>query len=231
MTISVAILVYPDADILDITGPLGILSTSTLPDNAFTFTIVAQHELTQTCSHMRIPRDMSLDHALLQQNILSSFDVLLVPGGSLESLTGIAQDAESAEVKFVKAFAEEQTQQEKQQKQRTVFSVCSGALMLATAGVLVGKTVTTHHLALDALGAQCAKHTGPETIVVEDCRYQDSRRGTENGARVRVLTAAGVSAGMDAACYFIATEFGVEQADCAARMNEYEWEDVYSLRG
>ncbi|QKX55780.1 uncharacterized protein TRUGW13939_02878 [Talaromyces rugulosus] len=226
MTISVAILVYPDSDILDIAGPLGILSTSTLHDNAFSFTILAQHELTKTCSHMRIPRDMSLDHAR-QDNILSSFDVLLVPGGSLEGLTGIAQDAESAEVQFVKAFASIQLHHKKR-RPRTVFSVCSGALMLATAGVLVGKTVTTHHLALDALRKQCAKHAGPETTVVEECRYQDGGL-TENG--VRVLTAAGVSAGMDAACYFIAREFGVEQADCAARMNEYEWEDVYSLRG
>lgn len=222
MTISVAILVYADADILDITGPLGIFSTSTLPDNAFTFTILAQHELTQTCSHMRIPRDMSLDHAL-EHSVLSGFDVLLVPGGSLESLTGIAQDAASPEVRFVKAFFAAEQKQGK-----TVFSVCSGALMLATAGALVGRTVTTHHLALDALREQCAKHPGPETTVVEECRYQDNR-AIKNG--VRVLTAAGVSAGMDAACYFVATQFGVEQADCAARMNEYEWEDVYSLRG
>ncbi|CRG84819.1 hypothetical protein PISL3812_02009 [Talaromyces islandicus] len=216
MPISVAILVYPDADILDITGPLGIFSTSTLHD-AFSFTIIAHAETTQTCSHIRIPRDMSLDHARFDPTVLSGFDVLLVPGGSLESLEGIAQDAESPEVQFVRAFAE----QNNGTKRRTLFSVCSGALMLATAGVLVGKTVTTHHLAADALRAQCSKHPGPETTVVLQSRYQDTGL-TDHG--VRVLTAAGVSAGMDAACYFIATEFGVEQADRAARMNEFQWE-------
>lgn len=157
---------------------------------------------------------MALNHAR-QPHVLSEFDVLLVPGGSLTSLTGIAQDAASPEVQFVKAFAENATE-----RKRTLFSVCSGALLLATAGVLVGKTVTTHHLAVEALRAQCAKHKGAETTVVEGCRYQDAGL-TDKGARV--LTAAGVSAGMDAACYFIAMELSVEQADEAARMNEYEW--------
>lgn len=94
MAISVAILVYPDVDVLDITGPLGILSMSTLR-NAFSFTIIADTELTPTCSHMRIPRDMSVDYA---HTVLSTFDVLLVPGGSWSSISGIAQDPTTPEI-------------------------------------------------------------------------------------------------------------------------------------
>jgi transcriptional regulator GlxA family with amidase domain len=215
MPISVAVLLYNDADLLDFGGPVAILTSSVLND-AFSFTVIAQSETTQTCSHVRIPRDMSIEEA--HEN-LPKFDILLVPGASISGSLAVAQDSESPEVGFVKAFSKQKQVENEHRPQRTLFSVCSGALILGAAGVLAGKTATTHHLCQDLLREQCAKHPGHTNVV--HTRYEDGGL-TDNG--VRVLTAGGVTSGMDAACYLIATELSISDAHSAARMNEFEWQ-------
>lgn len=214
MPISVAILVYQDADPLDFGGPLGILSSSVLKD-AFSFTIIAQQELTTTCAHLRVPRDMSIDEA---HRKLSQFDILLVPGGSVDSLAALAQNTDSPEVNFVKAFSQ-QSDRPSGSRQRTIFSVCSGALILGAAEALAGITATTHHLCLDLLRDQCAKHEGRTNVV--HSRYEVGN-SSPNG--IRVLTAGGVTAGMDAACYLVSLELSMTDALEAAKMNEFTWQ-------
>ncbi|KAH8705648.1 class I glutamine amidotransferase-like protein [Talaromyces proteolyticus] len=221
MPISVAILIYKDVDILDFAGPLGILSSSVL-NGAFSFTIIAQSEVTQTCCHVRVPRDVSIEEA--HEN-LHNFHILLVPGASIEGSVAIARNADSPELRFVKAFSEQKADLGgSDPRPRTMFSVCSGALILGAAGVLVGKTATTHHLCLNLLREQCAVHQGYTNVV--HSRYEDGGL-TENG--IRVLTAGGVSSGMDAACYLIAKELSIRDADAAAKMNEYEWQKDKAL--
>ena len=89
-----------------------------------------------------------------------------------------------------------------------VMSVCTGALVLARAGLLDGLHVTTHYEALDLL-----RTLAPRAIVDRGARFHD------NG---KILTAAGVSAGIDCALHVVARLLGAETAAETARYIEYE---------
>ena len=79
--------------------------------------------------------------------------------------------------------------------------------MLAAAGLLDGLHATTWYAAIDDL-----RKSAPNTIVHEDRRYVD------NG---KIITAAGVSAGIDAALYVIGRLRGERIARSAAQHTEY----------
>lgn len=88
-----------------------------------------------------------------------------------------------------------------------VMSVCTGSLLLAKAGVLSGLRATTHHRALKLLG-----ELAPDTEVVTDARFLD------NG---KVLTSAGISAGIDMSLYVVEKLLGKAVADETANYMEY----------
>lgn len=98
-----------------------------------------------------------------------------------------------------------------------VLSVCNGALLVARAGLLEGLEATTHHGSLEAL----ARHN-PKT------RVYTNRRFVDNG---RVVTCAGVSAGIDGALHVVERLLGNESARRTARYMEYEWrpEEIRAL--
>lgn len=73
-----------------------------------------------------------------------------------------------------------------------VASVCTGAMLLASAGLTKGRPVTTHHIAIEELRA-----TGAD--VREGVRYVDDGD---------LLTSAGVTAGLDLACWIVERELG-----------------------
>ena len=88
-------------------------------------------------------------------------------------------------------------------------SVCTGALILAKTGLLDGLNSTTHFASYDLL-----KELAPQTNVCPGERYLD------NG---RVITAAGVSAGIDAALHVVARLLGDDVAAETAHHIEYEY--------
>jgi transcriptional regulator GlxA family with amidase domain len=84
-----------------------------------------------------------------------------------------------------------------------ILSVCSGAFVLAEAGVLDGRTATTHWMHTDRLAAQYpAIKVDPDVLFVED--------GT-------VITSAGTAAGIDAALHLVRLEHGAAAANVIAR--------------
>lgn len=89
------------------------------------------------------------------------------------------------------------------------FSVCSGALILAETGILDGKQATTFRYTLDVL-----EQNYPKIEVLRGARYVD------NG---KVITTAGVSAGIDGALHLVAKLEGLEKAAETAFYMEYEW--------
>ena len=131
-------------------------------------------------------------------------DVLVVPGGQGSR----AAMHSEAVLKWVRAGASHA---------EVVLSVCTGALILARTGLLDGLTVTTHHSALDLL-AECA----PNAEVVRDQRFVD------NG---QVVTAAGISAGIDAALHVVSRLCGADHAASTARHMEYESSTAPMSRG
>jgi transcriptional regulator GlxA family with amidase domain len=87
----------------------------------------------------------------------------------------------------------------------TVASVCTGAMLVATAGLLRSRPATTHHQALDDLAATGA------TLV--DARVVDTGD---------VLTSGGVTAGLDLALWLVEREWGQDLATRVATQIEHE---------
>jgi putative intracellular protease/amidase/YHS domain-containing protein len=123
-------------------------------------------------------------------------DVLVVPGGSVRAV--LNDEASIAWIRGAAADAE------------LVLSVCNGALILARAGLLDGARATTHHGSLDTLASMA-----PGVEVVRD------RRWVDNG---KVITAAGVSAGIDASLHAVEKLIGPHTASGIARYMEYPWQ-------
>ncbi|MCG8617345.1 MAG: DJ-1/PfpI family protein [Desulfobacterales bacterium] len=88
-----------------------------------------------------------------------------------------------------------------------IMSVCSGSLLLAKLGLLKGLRATTHHEIFEEL-----ESLAPDAEVV---RYQ---RFTDNG---KIVTSAGVAAGIDMSLYMVGLLYGREQAETVARYIEY----------
>ncbi len=90
-----------------------------------------------------------------------------------------------------------------------VLSVCTGALLLGKAGLLDSLEATTHHVAYDLL-----RGIVPSATVHEDRRFVD------NG---RVITSAGIAAGMDMSLHVVERLLGSDIASATANHMEYPW--------
>jgi len=123
-------------------------------------------------------------------------DVLVIPGGDTGRL--LQDDAFLAWVKKVAP------------KTQVTFSVCTGAFVLAKTGLLDGAEATTHWSSVGEL-----RDEAPKATVRENVRFVD------NG---RVVTTAGVSAGIDGALHVVARMLGRDHAERTARYMEYRWQ-------
>jgi transcriptional regulator GlxA family with amidase domain len=86
-----------------------------------------------------------------------------------------------------------------------IASVCTGGMIVATAGITDGRPAVTHHGALDDL-----RDSGAEVI---DARVVDDGD---------LVTAGGVTSGIDLALHLVAREFGAEIAERVSTEMEYE---------
>jgi len=121
-------------------------------------------------------------------------DVVVIPGGNVDSM--LRNEKMMAWIKQRAAESE------------IVMSVCNGAMVLAKAGLLEGLEATTHHGAIEHL-----RRIALGTRVVSGKRYVDSGK---------IITAAGVSAGIDAALHVVERFHGTEVADNTARYMEHD---------
>ena len=122
-------------------------------------------------------------------------DLIVVPGGNVDP-----QLSNSAVIAWLRDNA---------RGAEVVLSVCNGAFFLAKAGLLDGLEATTFAGLIDEL-----KVAAPRTRVVSDKRFVD------NG---KIVTAAGLSSGIDGALHVIEKLFGKGTAQVAAVSLEYDW--------
>jgi len=123
----------------------------------------------------------------------AALDLLCVPGGSTGTLAAM-QDAETmAFMRKAGAAA------------KVVSSVCTGSLILGAAGLLKGRKATSHWLVKDMLPLFGA--TPADDRVVEDGK---------------VITAAGVTAGMDFGLHITTKWRDRDYTDCVALLAEYD---------
>jgi transcriptional regulator GlxA family with amidase domain len=159
----IAFVVYPELTALDLIGPLQVLSSLGAPYR--TVTVSERVEPVASDAGVQLVPEATFE------DVPSPF-ALVVPGGARGPYLAMANPRLMAYVRQAAATAE------------VVASVCTGALVLAAAGLLDGRQATTHWAAADHLDNLGARYVRKRWV--EDGKY---------------LTAAGVSAGIDMALH------------------------------
>lgn len=196
-----AILVFDGVEVLDFAGPFEVFSrTRTEPgfesrrsDATAPFrvyTVAPERREVVATGGLRVSAHFTFEDA-------PRTDLLVVPGG-FGARALVEQPATIDWVRRVAADA------------RLVTSVCTGAAVLARAGLLRGRRATTHHGSFDWLAS-----LDPTLTVERGARWVDDT----------VVTSAGVSAGIDMAFAVVEKRCGREVADETARYIEYRRTD------
>ncbi len=188
----VAVLLFDKVEIMDFAGPYEVFGAAGQLTGELKYDIynVAQSRRRVIAkSGLNIEPDYTFEECPIP-------DILVIPGGFGTRRERFNQKL----LEFIR---------DKSEKAERVLSVCSGALLLAKAGLLDELEAVTHKGAIDDLRADA-----PRTVVNEDARFVD------NG---KFVVSAGVSAGIDASLYMVAQRNGDECAKLAAQYMEYEW--------
>jgi transcriptional regulator GlxA family with amidase domain len=190
--LSIGIVLFDGAEELDWAGPWEVLSywSKTHPeDQVDVFTVTRDNSRPIECAKgLKVLADHSWDSA-------PEIDVLVYPGGR-----GTRVQLGDEEVRsWVRSVHE---------RARLTTSVCTGALVLADAGLLKGRPATTHWEDFDELlGIDGSIEARPEARFVDEGD---------------VITAAGVSAGIDMALYLIVRLHSEDRAREIKRGIQYE---------
>lgn len=185
----VLVVLFPGFQIIDAAGPIGAFEiASRYAPGAYTIrTAATSAGLIPSSSGISMPAEALSSRA--------KADTFIVVGGN-----GTADAMRDASL--VRAISRAPM------RARRVASVCSGAFLLAQAGLLKGKRATTHWRRASQLAQMF-----PDVRVEADCIH------IKDGA---VWTSAGVTAGIDLALAMIAEDLGEEiAADCAREMVVY----------
>ena len=193
----VGIFIFDEVEVLDFAGPFEVFSRTRLTPGVDSrrsedaapfrvFTVAAHARSVTATGGLRIVPDYDFAMA-------PPIDLLIVPGGF--GTRPLLKD--SAVLEWIRRAAV---------SARRVASVCTGALVLAQAGLLAGRRATTHWGALDLLAN-----------LDRSVQVESTRRVVDDG----VVTSAGVSAGIDMALELVEDLCGREVADDTARYMEY----------
>ena len=189
---TIEILLFDGFDDLDAFGPFEVLSEAGLPTR---FVTIEPTERVRSAHGATIVPD----------GVLGDPDLVLVPGGGWNDRSGPGAYAEARRGIITKALADRHA------AGRRIGSVCTGAMLLAEAGLLKGRPATTNRGAwaeLEAFGADLK-----------------TNRVVDDGD---LITAGGVTSGIDLALYVVERVCGAEVADGIAGALEYTRDrDVY----
>lgn len=189
---NVAIFIFDEVEVLDFCGPFEIFSVTGKRDglNPFNVYTVAQEK-----RPILARNELSINPRYAFADCPAP-DILLIPGGF-----GTRREMNNAVVlEWIKRLSP---------GTEHLLSVCTGALILAKAGLLDDLAATTHYGALTLL-----QEIAPKT------RIEAEKRFIDNG---KILVSAGVSAGIDMSLYVVAKLLGKEQAWETAKYIEYDW--------
>ena len=184
--LTVGILLFSQVEELDFVGPFEILSyiNKIRPESTKVLLIAESAEPVKAFNGMKIIPDVTM--ATCPQ-----LDILVAPGGK-GRYAAMKNTA-------IKEFIQQQAQ-----KAKYITSVCTGAFLLAEAGLLKNKRATTYHTAFAELAAYSVEVLA-QKVVRED----------------NIITAAGVSSGIELGLYILREEFGAAVAQEAADKIEY----------
>jgi transcriptional regulator GlxA family with amidase domain len=193
---TVAILLFPDVELLDFAGPFEVLSSARAltGEHDRLFRVITVAETTDpitTRNGLVVVPATTLEHT-------PQIDILLVPGGA-----GTRAAMHNPNIlNWV---------QERSRDAELTTSVCTGAFVLASAGLLAGRPATTYWESINELRSRFS-----------DIDVRDNQRWIDAGD---VITSAGVSAGIDMALHIVRRLYGADVARATALGIEYDyWE-------
>lgn len=191
MTTRIGIFLFDGCEELDWAGPWEVLGAWALgwpEDEVEVFTVARGEDPIRCAKGMRVIPDHTWESS-------PPIDVLVYPGGRGTR----AQIGDRSIGGWLNEMAGGGT---------LMTSVCTGALVYADAGLLDGRSATTHWRAVELLGT-----------LGKDVDVRPNQRFVDQG---QVITAAGVSAGIDMALYLVARLASSERAVEVRRYIQYD---------
>jgi transcriptional regulator GlxA family with amidase domain len=195
---NVAIFIHDGVEVLDFTGPGEVFSKAKdSTENLFNvYTVAAGKKEILSNNFLRIIPNYSIEDC-------PNADIIILPGGD----TRIPL-ADSNVIAWII---------NSKKRDPIIMSVCTGAFLLAKAGLLDGKKATTHYCCQEGLAEKY-----PKITVVRGIRFVD------NGD---ILTTEGISAGIDGSLHLVSRLYGIEIARNTAKYMMYNWrEEVFETR-
>ena len=192
----VTIIVFDGFDELDAIGPYEVFANAEREGADLSVDLRSLEDRDRvTASHgLRIEPDGRLDAA--------DPDLVVVPGGGWNDRDDAGAWAEAERGDLPRAVAS------LHEAGTRVASVCTGAMILARAGLTTDRPAITHHGAVEDLRA-----SGAEVV---DARVVDDGD---------LVTAGGVTSGIDLALHIVSQEFGEDLATSIADQMEYQPRD------
>ena len=188
---NVGIVVFDQVEVLDFAGPYEVFSVATQvadPDSFNVYLVTESAATVEGRNGFKVVPHYTFTNC-------PEPDILIVPGGPGTRV----EETNPVMLDWVNAKAD---------PAELVLSVCTGARILAKAGLLDGLEATTHWVSIDEL-----KEMVPTATIHDDRRFVD------NG---KVVTSAGVSAGIDMSLHIIGRLCGEKAAAETAHFMEYD---------
>ncbi len=193
MVRNVAIMIFDDVEVLDFCGPFEVFAVSRDKDDGVT-QLFNVFTVAENDAPVIARNGLSVNPNYTLENCPKP-DIFLIPGGRG---TRKAIDNPTLLQWIIDAEPEAEL----------VLSVCTGAFLLGKVGLLDGLAATTYHTEFDTL-----QTIAPAVTVKRGERFVD------NG---RVVTSAGISAGIDMSLYIVSKLHGKAQALYTAQRMEYD---------
>jgi transcriptional regulator GlxA family with amidase domain len=191
---NVAIFIYEGVELLDFAGPGEVFAAAETIDGQSAFnvyTVAASADPIVSQGFVKVTPQHTIENCPRP-------DIIVVPGGATNNAM-----SDQKVMAWIKATGREA---------EITMSVCTGAFMLARAGLLDGRKATTHRASISRLKKEALTATA-----LEKKRFVDSGQ---------VLTTAGVSAGIDGALHVVERLLGLPAAQLTAKYMEYDWTPV-----
>jgi transcriptional regulator GlxA family with amidase domain len=209
--LSAGILLWDGVEMLDWVGPYEVLATATPFEVTqpgalkyyFDPITLARKPAVRCMGDVRVTVDRTLDRA-------GKLDIVIIPGGPgvlprdpgrVEPIPSWQRDL----IAFIRAHAEAAT---------VVASVCTGAFLFARTGLLEGRRATTHSALLEMFRTECETHN--RNITVVPGKIEDNGCG-------KMVTASGISSGIDFGLYLLHRFHGQSAMQAEARYLDGPW--------
>jgi transcriptional regulator GlxA family with amidase domain len=196
----VGILIFHEVEVLDFAGPFEVFAITEDLAKVKQFEVVTVSEKDELI-RARNGLKVKANHTFAD---CPSLDLLIVPGG---------WGAEQVEIhnRVVLDWIAE-----RDKTTEITASVCTGAFLLAKSGVVTDHGVTTHWMDVDDLQASY-----PALKVERGVKFVDQGR---------IVTSAGISAGIEMSLHLVGRICGIETAVRTAKRMDYAWTPEYNRR-